>query len=92
MSIFRHRLQGKNYVQSREVHELWTMRIEMPNRRDCHGQARRLSMKDISKAIHKVDSDEKISGTAKYTDDYVMENMLYAKTVCYGFKRHHRIN
>lgn len=38
-------------------------------------------MKDISKAIHKVDSDERLSGQAKYTDDYVMENMLYAKTV-----------
>ena len=38
-------------------------------------------MKDISKAIKKVDSDEKSQGKAKYISDYKMENMLYAKTL-----------
>lgn len=38
-------------------------------------------MKDISKSIKKVDSDDKSSGKAKYISDYKMEDMLYAKTV-----------
>ncbi|QWC00546.1 xanthine dehydrogenase family protein molybdopterin-binding subunit [Mycoplasmatota bacterium] len=37
-------------------------------------------MKDISKSINKVDNDEKISGSAKYIADFVMDGMLYAMT------------
>ncbi len=38
-------------------------------------------MKDISKTIKKVDSDDKSSGKSKYISDYKMENMLHAITV-----------
>ncbi len=38
-------------------------------------------MADISKAIKKVDSDDKASGRAIYIDDVVPEGVLYAKTL-----------
>lgn len=38
-------------------------------------------MKDISKSIKKVDSDEKAFGQTKYINDYVFEDMLYARTL-----------
>ncbi len=38
-------------------------------------------MKDISKSIKKVDSDDKAFGKSKYVGDYVYEDMLYAKTL-----------
>ena len=38
-------------------------------------------MKDISKSIKKVDSDEKATGKAKYVSDIKMPGMLYAKTL-----------
>ena len=38
-------------------------------------------MKDISKAVKKVDSLIKMSGEAKYIDDIKIDGMLYAKTV-----------
>lgn len=37
--------------------------------------------KDISTSINRVDSEEKIGGTAKYLTDYEFDNMLYAKTL-----------
>lgn len=36
-------------------------------------------MKFIGKSIPKIDGYEKVTGTAKYTTDYVNKNMLYAK-------------
>ncbi len=38
-------------------------------------------MKDISKSINKVDNEEKISGSAKYTADIKIEGMLFAMTL-----------
>ena len=38
-------------------------------------------MNDISKSINKVDNEEKLSGKAKYINDYVYDDMLYAKTL-----------
>lgn len=38
-------------------------------------------MKAINKSIDKLDAKEKISGQAKYINDYDMDDMLYAKTV-----------
>jgi len=38
-------------------------------------------MIDISKAINKVDNEEKITGKAVYIDDIKLEGMLYAKTL-----------
>ncbi|MBE0701058.1 MAG: xanthine dehydrogenase family protein, partial [Acholeplasmataceae bacterium] len=38
-------------------------------------------MQEILKSIPKVDNKEKLSGSAKYTSDYDLENLYYAKTV-----------
>ncbi len=38
-------------------------------------------MKNISDSIPKVDAHEKLSGSAKYVSDYMLEDMHYAKTV-----------
>ncbi|MFA7560480.1 MAG: xanthine dehydrogenase family protein molybdopterin-binding subunit [Candidatus Izemoplasmatales bacterium] len=38
-------------------------------------------MRDISRSINKVDNDEKMSGSAKYTADLRYENMQYAYTL-----------
>ena len=37
-------------------------------------------MKDISKSIRRVDSDEKSSGKALYISDIKRDSLLYAKT------------
>ncbi|PLT28512.1 xanthine dehydrogenase family protein molybdopterin-binding subunit [Peribacillus deserti] len=39
-------------------------------------------MRVIGKSVGRKDAEEKVTGAAKYTDDYIFNNMLHARVVC----------